>query len=211
MQAFIQHNGIAAPMLHSNIDTDTIIPSVEMKTVTRTGLGDGLFARWRYSDRASRKPDPGFILNQPEFSNVSILIAGENFGCGSSREHAVWALDEYGVRVIIAPSFGAIFRANCIANGLLPITLPWALVKAIASEVDIDRLEHDLSIDLEGQTITTPSGTQHQFRIPDSDAAMLLNGWDAISLTLQSENQILDFDHRDKKQRPWVYLPAPKS
>jgi 3-isopropylmalate/(R)-2-methylmalate dehydratase small subunit len=211
MQAFNQHHGIAAALLRSNIDTDSIIPSVEMKTVSRKGLSDGLFARWRYSDRVSRTPAADFILNQPVFSKTSILIGGENFGCGSSREHAVWALDEFGIRVIIAPSFGAIFRTNCISNGLLPIALPWPLVKAIASEVDIDQPEHELTIDLERRVITTPSGTQHQFRIPASDTAMLLNGWDAIALTMQTENKILEFEGRDKSQRPWVYLPDPEN
>jgi len=209
MRQFVQHHGIAAPLMRSNIDTDTIIPSVEMKTVSRKGLADGLFAAWRYSDREARTPEPEFILNQAAFSDTSILVSGENFGCGSSREHAVWALDEYGIRAIIAPSFGAIFRANCIANGLLPIRLPWPLVRAIASEVAADQPEHDLLIDLENRAITTPSGTQHNFRIPDSDAAMLLNGWDAIDLTMQTEDQILRFEETDRKQRPWVYLPDP--
>jgi len=209
MRPFRQHRGIAAPLLRSNIDTDAIIPSVEMKQVSREGLADGLFAAWRYLDREERVPDPAFILNQPEFSPASILLAGENFGCGSSREHAAWALDEFGIRVIIAPSYGAIFHTNCIANGLLPITLPLEVVQSLAEETGPESDTHELNIDLEQKTVGSPSGSQHAFQLPDSDTAMLLNGWDPIALTLQLQDQIEAFEQRDRASRPWAYLPPP--
>lgn len=210
MRPFTSHEGIAAQILRSNIDTDTIIPSVEMKTVSKNGLSDGLFASWRYLDRVARKPDPDFVLNQADFTGSSILLTGDNFGCGSSREHAVWALDEFGIRVIIAPSFGAIFRANCISNGLLPVTLPWHLVQAIASEVAANQPDHLLTVDLENRLITSPSGTQYRFQLPESDAALLLNGWDAITLTQQLETSISQFHEQDRESRPWVYLSPNK-
>ncbi|HMB60704.1 MAG TPA: 3-isopropylmalate dehydratase small subunit [Xanthomonadales bacterium] len=207
MRAFTRHTGIAAPLLRSNIDTDAIIPSVEMKTVGKKGLASGLFAGWRYADRETRALNPEFILNQPEFAGTSILLAGQNFGCGSSREHAVWALDEFGIRVIIAPSFGAIFRNNCIANGLLPVTLPWPLVSAIADEIEASHSDHELLVDLEKQEVVTPSGTAHGFKITASEAERLLKGLDAISLTMQLHDQMEAFHRKDCVRRPWVYLP----
>ena len=207
MRPFTRHTGTAAPLLRSNIDTDSIIPSVEMKSVGKSGLSDGLFAAWRYTDREARIPNPDFILNRNGFHQASILLAGENFGCGSSREHAVWALDEFGIRVIIAPSFGAIFRSNCIANGLLPITLPWPLVSAIAAEIDTNSTDHELRVDLEDRVVITPSGTTHRFKITRSEAEMLLKGLDAISLTLQQRDELEAFHRQDCTRRPWVYLP----
>lgn len=207
MRPFTRHKGIAASLLRSHIDTDSIIPSVEMKTVGNKGLADGLFAGWRYSNREARIPNPDFILNQQPFHQASILLAGENFGCGSSREHAAWALVEFGIRVVIAPSFGAIFRNNCIANGLLPVTLPWPLVSSIAEEVDSGQGNHELLVDLEQRVIVTPSGARHGFRITQSEAEMLLKGLDPISLTLQLGKEIERFHVSDCIKRPWVYLP----
>jgi 3-isopropylmalate/(R)-2-methylmalate dehydratase small subunit len=210
MKPFIKHKGIAAPLLRSNIDTDAIIPSVEMTGVTKKGLSDGLFSRWRYQDRAARLPNPDFILNQTPFTQASLILAGENFGCGSSREHAVWALAEFGIRAIIAPSFGSIFRTNCITNGLLPISLEWPLVKEIAQEVGRPESENELEVDLGSRSISTPGGRRYEFQILDSESDMLINGWDPILLTLQAEGKIRQFESRDQNQRPWVYLPDPK-
>jgi 3-isopropylmalate/(R)-2-methylmalate dehydratase small subunit len=210
VRKFTRHSGVAAPLLRSNIDTDAIIPSVEMKTVSRKGLADGLFAGWRYLDREARIPNPEFILNRPGFERASILLAGENFGCGSSREHAVWALDEFGIRALIAPSYGSIFRANCIANGLLPITLPFNEVQALAAAIGTKASAHELAIDLELGSILTPDGSTCHFEIREADAAMLLNGWDPIALTLQHEDAIRAFTSRDRDERPWAYLAPPE-
>jgi 3-isopropylmalate/(R)-2-methylmalate dehydratase small subunit len=209
MRPFTKHRGVAVPLLRSNVDTDAIIPSVEMTRVTKKGLSGGLFSRWRYLDRAARTPNANFILNQDEFAQASILLSGENFGCGSSREHAVWALAEFGFRVIIAPSFGSIFHTNCIANGVLPIEIPWSVVQQIAHDVLSETSDHQLTVDLEQRVISTPGDAQHDFEILHSDANRLINGWDAIVLTLQAEDLIVQFENRDQKLRPWVYLPGP--
>jgi 3-isopropylmalate/(R)-2-methylmalate dehydratase small subunit len=138
--------GIAAPLMRINVDTDAIIPSREMKRVSKTGLAEGLFANWRYLDPGAREPNPDFILNQAPFDRASILLAGSNFGCGSSREHAVWALGEWGIRAVIAPSFGSIFAANCLNNGLLPVRLDEQAVGAIAAEVMEDPLANQVTV-----------------------------------------------------------------
>ena len=186
---FTTHTGIAAPMLRDNIDTDQIIPSREMKSVSKTGLADGLFAGQRYLD--GRTPNPDFILNQPGFENATILLTGKNFGCGSSREHAVWAVKEFGFRAIIAESFGEIFYNNCVRNGILPIVLTCK---------EILRLPQKVTIDLPGQTVDGVS-----FDIPDGDKTMLVGGLDAIDLTLEKEAKIQGFLREDRLQRPWIY------
>ena len=145
-EKFEQHRGVAAPMVQANIDTDAIIPSREMKRVSKQGLGEGLFAGWRYSEVGGREPNPDFVLNRPEYRGCSILLAGPNFGCGSSREHAVWALKEFGIRAILAPSFGAIFANNCIRNGLLPLVIDEAVIAAIAPWVEADPVVNQLQI-----------------------------------------------------------------
>jgi len=206
VKKFTQHQGIAAPIIRNNIDTDSIIPSVEMKRVSKHGLSVGLFAGWRYTDRITHTPNPEFILNQKPFQDASILLAGKNFGCGSSREHAVWALDEFGIRVIIAPSFGAIFYANCIANGLLPIRLPAEVIARLAGFISNDPGKNQLLIDLVQRSVGTPQGESFDFDIADSDAEMLLNGWDPIALTLRLEAQIEAFRQKDELARPWIYL-----
>ena len=206
MKKFTTHNGIAAPLVRNNIDTDAIIPSVEMKWVSRHGLSAGLFATWRYLDRVERVRNPDFVLNREAYQGASILLSGINFGCGSSREHAVWALAEYGIRAIIAVSFGTIFRANCIANGLLPISLPSEIIEQLLCYVDENPREHRLRINLEKRTVTATDDFVVHFDIADSDADMLINGLDPVALTLQQENAIDDFQHEDRLERPWVYL-----
>ena len=206
MQKFTTHRGIAAPLLRNNIDTDAIIPSVEMKKVSKRGLSDGLFAAWRYIDRVKRVPNTEFVLNQPDYQKASILLSGRNFGCGSSREHAVWALDEYGIRAIVAPSFGAIFSANCIANGLLPARLPEDQVQSLASWVAADPQNNQLTIDLQTRSITTYEGQAYFFEILDADAEMLLQGLDPIALTMQMEAAIQKFEQTSRVARPWVEL-----
>ena len=203
MQAFTQHTGIAALLLRINVDTDAIIPSREMKTTGKRGLADGLFAGWRYLAQGSREPNPDFVLNQPAYKHTSILLSGANFGCGSSREHAVWALAEYGIRCVIAPSFGAIFHNNCIRNGLLPLTLEDAFIKRLAAQL---RPGDALSIDLQLCVIYAPDGSTTPFQIEPGQRLMLLEGLDAIGLTLKSQAQIDAHIAQDRTLRPWAYL-----
>jgi 3-isopropylmalate/(R)-2-methylmalate dehydratase small subunit len=204
MEKFEQHCGVAAPLLRTNIDTDTIIPSREMKRVSKHGLSDGLFAGWRYREPDSRELDPGFILNQQAFEDVSILLAGANFGCGSSREHAVWALAEYGIRAIIAPSFGTIFAGNCERNGLLPVILDAAVVLKISDWVSENPVDHRLNIDLVRQTVQS-AGISYPFDIDPGSRRMLVDGLDAIGLTQTRLPQIMEFHKERKKLRPWLY------
>lgn len=206
MEPFTIHKGVAAALLHSNIDTDIIIPSREMKTVSKTGLSVGLFAGWRYSDVPSRTPNPTFVLNQPAYCNTSILLGGINFGCGSSREHAVWALKEYGIRAIIAPSFGAIFASNCVRNGLLPMVLPAEQISELAESTAADPQQYQLLIDLEACSLQNAQGRSYKFSLPSSQREMLLKGLDPIALTLERASQIDAFQQADRLVRPWVYL-----
>ena len=163
MRSFTVHEGVAAPLVRANIDTDAIIPSREMKRVSKEGLGEGLFANWRYSDPAKRIEDPDFILNREGYREATILIAGDNFGCGSSREHAVWALVDYGFRAIIAPSFGSIFYGNCVRNGILPIRIESEVVEQLAT--DTATRPESLVVDLPRQTVSTPAGSNHTFEL----------------------------------------------
>ena len=209
MEKFTVHQGVAAPLLRANIDTDAIIPSREMKFVSKTGLAGGLFAGWRYLDAAARTPDPAFVLNQPEFAGTSILLVGANFGCGSSREHAVWALREYGIRAIVAPSFGAIFQSNCMRNGILPVVLAEAEVALLAQQVG----PQPMTVDLQRQVVLSANGQAFRFEIAPAQREMLLEGLDPVALTLRLDAQITAFQTRDRAQRPWIYLapaaPAP--
>jgi len=205
MEKFVQHTGIAAPLLRINVDTDAIIPSREMKAVSKTGLGVGLFAGWRYADEKARTPNPDFVLNKPEYKGASIILSGVNFGCGSSREHAVWALKEFGIEAVIAPSFGAIFYSNCVRNGILPVVLPDAAVKDLAAQVETDPQARRIAIDLEARTVTAPDGTVHHFTIEPGHRDMLLEGLDEIGLTLKRQSDIDAFAARDRAARPWVY------
>jgi 3-isopropylmalate/(R)-2-methylmalate dehydratase small subunit len=196
MTPFTRLTGITAPLLRDNVDTDTIIPSREMKSTGRTGLADGLFAPWRYTE--GRTPDPAFVLNQPEFARAPILAGGANFGCGSSREHAVWALAEYGIRCVIAHSFAPIFAANCIRNGVLPVVLPHEAVEAVAGR--------EVTVDLAAQSVSLADRHWH-FDIDAEPKEMLLEGLDVISLTLKSRGEIGAWTKEDRVRRPWVYLP----
>lgn len=197
-QPFTKMSAVAAPMLEDNIDTDIIIPSREMKSTGKSGLAGGLFAGRRYLP-GGRVPDPGFILNHADMANVAILLAGDNFGCGSSREHAVWALVEYGIRAIIAPSFSPIFAGNAVRGGVLPLVLPRAAVRALAA------IRGPVSIDLAAQTVKAAK-LAFDFAIDAEAKAMLLGGLDGIDLTLRSRNAIAAWEHADRQARPWVYL-----
>jgi 3-isopropylmalate/(R)-2-methylmalate dehydratase small subunit len=197
MIPFTTLTSIAVPLIRDNIDTDTIIPSREIKSTGKAGLADGLFAAWRYLDAETRTPNPAFALNEPDYADAQILLAGKNFGCGSSREHAVWALSEYGFRCIIAESFAPIFEGNCIRNGILPITCGRP----------VDPLFHGqiMTIDLSEQHMSIP-GRFRPFHLDEESRAMLLHGLDAIDLTLQHTVAISDWQAQDRKARPWVYL-----
>jgi len=186
---FTTHKGVAAPFIRDNVDTDQIIPSREMKSVSKTGLSEGMFAGQRYLE--GRTPNPDFVLNQDAYKDATILLSGQNFGCGSSREHAVWALKEYGFRAVIAISFGEIFYNNCVRNGILPVQL---------SGEDIASLDRKVTIDLQAQTVDGIS-----FDIPEGDKAMLIGGLDPIAMTLQHQDDIEAHVARDKASRPWVY------
>ena len=188
-QPFNIHIGIAAPLIRDNIDTDQIIPSREMKSVSKTGLSDGMFAGERYI--SGREPNPDFVLNKTEYADATILLTGQNFGCGSSREHAVWAFKEYGFRAIIAQSFGEIFYNNCVRNGILPIVL--------AAEL-ITKLPREVTIDLPAQTVA-----EFKFDMPEGDKKMLIDGLDMIAQTLEHEADISAFLDSDKVKRPWIY------
>ncbi len=206
MEKFTTLTAIAAPLLRINVDTDAIIPSREMKTVSKTGLADGLFAGWRYRTLGSRDEDPGFVLNQEPYRRARILLSGANFGCGSSREHAVWALAEWGIRAIVAPSFGAIFQGNCVRNGILPVVLAEDVVADLAHQVSADPAARLVTVDLGACRLTAPDGGTHAFAIAPADREMLLEGLDAIALTMKRDDEILAFQARDHLRRPWIYL-----
>lgn len=196
--------GIALPLMRDNVDTDAIIPSREIRAVSKTGLADGLFAGWRYLGVGSRTPDPSFPLNQASYVGACILLGGTNFGCGSSREHAVWALAEYGFRAVIAPSFNPIFRGNCVRNGLAPVELPKAIIDDLTEVIASDP-RRAVTIDLQ-QGIVTAQGFQAAFSIGGASREMLLEGLDPIDLTLRGASEILAFRMADRAKRPWAYL-----
>ncbi|MEC3911470.1 3-isopropylmalate dehydratase small subunit [Sphingobium sp. CR2-8] len=201
MTPLVRLTAIAAPLLRENIDTDAIIPSREMTSVSKTGLSDGLFAGWRYTAVGGREPNPDFVLNQPRYRDAQILLAGPNFGCGSSREHAVWALAEYGFRAIIAPSFNPIFQGNCIRNGVAPVVLPPEAIARIAA------LDTDVTVDLATLHVLVGAASW-PFALGDEPREMLMEGLDAIELTLKRRGEIEAFRAADAGRRPWVYLPA---
>ena len=218
--------GAAAPLIRDKIDTDQIIPSREIRGVGKTGLADGLFAGWRY--RQSREPDPDFVLNDPDYAHAPILLAGANMGCGSSREHAVWALHEYGVRAVIAPGFAPIFRGNCIRNGVIPVELPREQIETIAAAgaARVDLLEQTItptsvrpepvegrpSLARAGRPSTGSGRTEERwtfrFDIDAESKAMLAEGLDAIDLALKHRDAIAAFLASDRGARPWIYLEA---
>ena len=198
MQAFRQHTGLVAPLNRANVDTDQIIPKQFLKSIERTGFGEFLFFDWRY--RPEGGPEPSFILNQPRYEGASILIAGKNFGCGSSREHAPWALREFGFRVIIAPSFADIFANNCFKNGMLPIALSEGEVARISGRAQYAE-GYTLTVDLEHQEITDDAGLSIDFSIGEFQRYCLIEGLDDIGLTLRHEADIEAYEARKQIHR----------
>ncbi|MBV9993759.1 MAG: 3-isopropylmalate dehydratase small subunit [Caulobacteraceae bacterium] len=207
MTPFLRLEGVAAPMPIDNVDTDAIIPSRETQSVVRTGYGEKLFANWRYRP-GTREPDPAFVLNQPPFDQARILVAARNFGCGSSREAAVWALQQFGIACVIAESFGAIFRNNCVRNGLLPVSLSLPEVQRLLDELQKAGGARRMDVDLEACRVRAPGGAEFAFRIGALEREMLLKGADEIALTLSRRAQIEAFRDRDRRARPWVYATA---
>lgn len=203
MEPFTRLTALAMPLLRDNIDTDAIIPSREMRDPAGRGLADGLFAGWRYRAPGSRDPDPDFILNQPRYSEARILVAGANLGCGSSREHAVWALAQYGFRAAIAPSFNPIFRGNCISNGLVPVQLPADDVTRIGALLE-SSADPVLTVDLEQQRVCL-SDRVWPFEIASHDREALLKGLDPIDQTLLLRGRIAEFRAADAQRRTWAY------
>jgi 3-isopropylmalate/(R)-2-methylmalate dehydratase small subunit len=210
MQAFTIHSGLVAPMDRENVDTDAIIPKQFLKSIKRSGFGPNLFDEWRYLDHgepgqdpASRKPNPDFVLNQSRYSGASILLARKNFGCGSSREHAPWALEQFGFRALIAPSFADIFFNNCFKNGLLPIVLPESQVAQLFDEVNAF-VGYKLTIDLPRQVIVKPDGTELAFDVQPFRKFCLLGGYDDIGLTLRHADKIKAFEAERLAKMPWL-------
>lgn len=211
MQAFTQLNGLVVPLDRSNVDTDAIIPKQFLKSIKRSGFGPNAFDEWRYldhgepgMDNSKRKFNPDFVLNQARYQGGSVLLARENFGCGSSREHAPWALEDYGFRAIIAPSFADIFFNNCFKNGMLPIVLSADDVDALFKETESAE-GYKLNIDLSTQTITTPSGKTYTFEVDAFRKHCLLNGLDDIGLTMQHQDAIKAFETKHKAVQPWLF------
>ena len=210
MQKFTLLKGIVAPMDRANVDTDAIIPKQFLKSIRKTGFGPNLFDAWRYldpgepgQDPASRKPNPDFVLNQPRYQGASVLLARKNFGCGSSREHAPWAIDQYGFRCVIAPSFADIFFNNCFKNGLLPIVLPEAVVAQLFDEV-LAFPGYQLTIDLERQVVVRPQGEEIPFEVQAFRKYCLLGGLDDIGLTLRHADKIKAFEAERLASKPWL-------
>ena len=210
MQAFTVHQGLVAPMDRANVDTDAIIPKQFLKAITRSGFGPNLFDAWRYLDKgepgqnpASRKPNPDFVLNQPRYAGASILLARRNFGCGSSREHAPWALDQYGFRALIAPSFADIFFNNCFKNGILPIALDEPVVARLFDEVAAFP-GYRLTLDLPRQVVVKPDGTEIPFEVQAFRKYCLVNGFDDIGLTLRHADKIKAFEAERLARQPWL-------
>lgn len=204
MPPFTTLTGVAAPLPTANLDTDQIIPKQFLKIVDREGLARGLFHDLRFD--ADGRPRPEFVLNQPQFAAAKVLVAGENFGCGSSREHAVWALQDFGVRCVIAPSFADIFNDNGFNNGLLPLVLPAEAVAELADEARGGN--HVFSVDLPAQTVTSPSGRTYRFEIDPGRKRKLLEGLDAVGETLRREADIAAFEAREALARPWLERAA---
>ena len=210
MDKFTIHQGLVVPIDRENVDTDAIIPKQFLKSIKKTGFGPNLFDEWRYLDHgepgmdpASRKPNPDFVLNQPRYQGASILLARQNFGCGSSREHAPWALQQYGFRAILAPSFADIFFNNCFKNGLLPIVLPDSVVGKLFDEVAAFP-GYQLTVDLDRQVIVKPDGTEIAFDVQPFRKYCLLNGFDDIGLTLRQTDKIKAFEAERLANKPWL-------
>lgn len=211
MEAFTNLKSIVAPLDRANVDTDAIIPKQFLKSIKRTGFGPNLFDEWRYldhgepgMDNSNRPLNPKFVLNQPRYQGARILLARKNFGCGSSREHAPWALEDYGFRALIAPSFADIFFNNCFKNGVLPIVLEEEVVDRLFDSVEANE-GYALEIDLPSQTIKTPDGDTISFAIDDERKHRLVNGLDDIGITLQFKKQIETFEQERQRNFPWLF------
>jgi 3-isopropylmalate/(R)-2-methylmalate dehydratase small subunit len=211
MQKFDKLTGLVAPLDRANVDTDAIIPKQYLKSIQRTGFGPNLFDDWRYldpgepgMDHGKRRINPEFVLNQPRYAGASILLARDNFGCGSSREHAPWALMDYGIRAIIAPSYADIFYNNCFKNGLLPIVLERDAVDRLFKETEATP-GYQLTVDLAAQSLTTPSGAAFRFEVDAFRKHCLLNGLDDIGLTLQHVDEIRSYEERRRREAPWLF------
>ncbi|HHB12105.1 MAG TPA: 3-isopropylmalate dehydratase small subunit [Chromatiales bacterium] len=211
MEPFTRHTGLVVPLDRPNVDTDAIIPKQYLKSVRRTGFGPNLFDDWRYldpgepgMDHSRRRVNPDFVLNDPRYRGATILLARDNFGCGSSREHAVWALMDYGIRVVIAPSFADIFYSNSFKNGLLPVVLPADTVDRLFREVGA-RPGYALTVDLERQEVVTPDGERFAFQVDGFRRHRLLHGLDDIALTLQHADEIRAYERRRAEEAPWLF------
>jgi 3-isopropylmalate/(R)-2-methylmalate dehydratase small subunit len=211
MKAFTQHTGLVCPLDRANVDTDQIIPKQFLKSIKRTGFGPNLFDEWRYldigqpgQDNSKRPINTEFVLNFPRYAGASVLLARENFGCGSSREHAPWALDEYGFRAVIAPSFADIFYNNSFKNGLLPIVLPEAVVDSLFAQT-FAKEGYELTVDLQRQIVIDGEGNEHAFEIDAFRKHCLFNGLDDIGLTLNDRDAIEAFETRHKAAQPWLF------
>ena len=211
MEKLTTLTGLVAPLDRANVDTDQIIPKQYLKSIHRTGFGPTLFDDWRYldpgepgMDHSKRRVNPDFVLNQPRYQGAQILLARDNFGCGSSREHAPWALLDYGFRVIIAPSYADIFFNNCFNNGILPIVLPAAALDKLFAET-LAAPGYELTVDLAAQTVTTPGGEAFHFEIEAFRKFKLLNGLDDIGLTLQHADEIKAYEQRRRTEAPWLF------
>ncbi len=212
MEKFLGCKGLVVPLDRANIDTDAIIPKQFLKSIKRSGFGRYLFDEWRYLDHgepgknpAQRKPNPDFVLNQTRYQGARILLTRANFGCGSSREHAPWALQDYGFQVILAPSYADIFFNNSFKIGLLPIVLRENIVDQIFREVDLN-IGYSLAVNLEDQTVTTPTGGVYTFDIDSFRKENLLNGLDEIGLTLQHAGKIREFEDKKRTEQPWLFV-----
>ena len=211
MQSFTKMKGLTVPLTRSNVDTDAIIPKQFLKSIKRSGFGVNLFDEWRYKDAgfpgqdsSTRQPNPDFVLNKPRYKGAQILIAGENFGCGSSREHAVWALDDFGFRSVIAPGFADIFNNNSFKSGLLPIVLDKEITTKLAEECESTE-GYALDIDLDAQTVTSPTGDVYPFEVDSFRKHCLLNGFDDIELTLQQRFRMEEYEVTRRKATPWLF------
>ena len=211
MEKFITHEGLVAPLDRANVDTDAIIPKQFLKSIKRSGFGPNAFDEWRYLDHGEpgmdntrRIRNPDFVLNQPRYQGASILLTRQNFGCGSSREHAPWALQDFGFRAIVGESFADIFFNNCYKNGLLPIVCPKAEIDALFKLV-VDTPAYRLTIDLSGQRVVRPDGHVIPFEIDGFRKECLLNGWDDIGLTLRHAEKIHAYEERRRSEQPWLF------
>lgn len=204
MEPFITHTGLVVPLDRMNVNTDEITPARFLKTTRRTGFEKALFANWRYLDYNAQQPNPDFVLNQPRYQGATILLTEDNFGCGSSREHAPWAIRDYGFRCLIAPSFADIFYNNCFNNGILPVMLDSSIVRELFDEVEASE-GYALHVDLPAQTITTPSGRVIHFDIDNFRKNALIQGLDNIGWTLSHGDEIAAYEQRRKQEAPWLF------